>query len=99
VSKINIPEIKLYLDPRTPEAKDAVGFKWAVEGIGKRGKLGGNPDFLQDPKIPRCADCNERMAFYGQLDSIGDEVTLADVGMVYIFVCFDCYTSKSFIQC
>lgn len=96
---MNIPEIKLTLDPKTPEAEDAVGFKWAVEGIGMRSKLGGKPDFLQEAKIPCCEDCNERMTFYGQLDSVGDEVILADVGMVYIFVCFDCYTSTSLIQC
>jgi len=38
------------------------------------------------------------MTFYGQLDSVGDSISLADVGMVYVFVCFDCFTSKSVLQ-
>jgi hypothetical protein len=38
------------------------------------------------------------MKFYGQLDSIGDDVTLADVGMIYVFVCFDCFTTRSVLQ-
>jgi hypothetical protein len=32
----------------------------------------------------------ETMTVYGQLDSGGDKVTIADVGMVYVFACFDC---------
>jgi hypothetical protein len=33
------------------------------------------------------------MTFYGQLDSISDEFILADCGLVYIFVCFDCFSA------
>jgi len=38
------------------------------------------------------------MTFYGQLDSVGDAVCLADCGMIYVFVCFDCYETKSVLQ-
>ncbi len=38
------------------------------------------------------------MTFYGQLDSVGDTICLADVGMIYIFVCFDCFTTRSVLQ-
>jgi hypothetical protein len=38
------------------------------------------------------------MTFYGQLDSVGDGNVVADVGMVYVFVCFDCFTTKSVLQ-
>ena len=38
------------------------------------------------------------MSFYGQLDSLGDQYNLADCGMVYVFVCFDCFESKSVLQ-
>ncbi len=38
------------------------------------------------------------MTFYGQLDSVGDDICLADVGIVYVFVCFDCYETKSLLQ-
>ena len=30
------------------------------------------------------------MTFYGQLDSIGDDYALADVGVIVVFFCFDC---------
>ena len=39
------------------------------------------------------------MTFYGQLDSISDEIVLADVGLVFVFVCFDCGEATAFIQC
>ena len=38
------------------------------------------------------------MTFYGQLDSINDEICLADCGMIYVFVCFDCFETKSIFQ-
>lgn len=38
------------------------------------------------------------MTLYGQLDSVGDEVTLADAGMIYVSVCFDCYATTSVLQ-
>ncbi|CAN7721300.1 hypothetical protein LJR290_006098 [Variovorax sp. LjRoot290] len=38
------------------------------------------------------------MTFYAQLDSINDEVVLADCGMIYVFVCFDCFETKSILQ-
>jgi hypothetical protein len=36
--------------------------------------------------------------FYGQLDSINDDFCLADCGIIYVFVCFDCYKTTSFIH-
>jgi hypothetical protein len=38
------------------------------------------------------------MAFHAQLDSINDEFCLADVGLLYVFVCFRCSTTASFIH-
>ena len=38
------------------------------------------------------------MTFYGQLDSVNDEVILGDCGLVYVFVCFDCLTADAFVQ-
>jgi hypothetical protein len=35
------------------------------------------------------------MTFYGQLDSIGDDFALADVGVVQVFVCFDCFEATA----
>lgn len=92
------PEIALVPTPNSPEASAAVGFKWAGEKVGRRHKLGGLPDWVQQPDVPTCPSCHQSMTFYGQLDSVGDEMTIADVGMVYVFVCFDCYETKSVLQ-
>jgi len=92
-----IPEIGLDLAPRSKEAKDIIGFKWAEDGIGQRSKLGGNPNWIQESSVPLCT-CGKEMTFYGQMDSIGDQVCLADCGMIFVFVCFDCFETKSILQ-
>lgn len=92
-----IPEIKINLKPKSKEAEDIIGFKWAESIMGKRSKLGGAPDWIQKPEVPYC-ECGKEMTFYGQLDSIGDEVILGDCGMIYVFVCFDCCETKSILQ-
>jgi len=93
-----IPPFKLRPEPLTPEAAALPGFRWAGEGVGDRHRLGGVPEFIQEAMIPACPDCGVRMTFYAQLDSINDEYSIADCGMVYVFVCFDCNTVSSFIQ-
>jgi hypothetical protein len=95
-----IPPFRLVLEPLSEASARVTGFKWAGEDalgrkIGQRHKLGGDPDFLQRDQIPSCPDCKSAMTFYGQLDSIGDEICLADCGMIYVFVCFNCFTTKS----
>jgi hypothetical protein len=87
----------LALVPRSQEAKVAIGFKWAGPGVGDRSKIGGEPDWIQSPNLPTCS-CGQEMTFYGQLDSVGDAICLADCGMIYVFVCFDCYETKSVLQ-
>lgn len=91
-------EISLGLNPATPEARAASGFKWAGGNVEPGHKLGGSPDWIHGSEVPACRDCKQAMTFYGQLDSVGDEVTLADAGMIYVFVCFDCYTTTSVLQ-
>lgn len=65
-------------------------FEWAEPHIGHRSKLGGSPDFEHSVEWPKCS-CGEEMAFYGQLDSISDDYMIADVGMIYVFLCFGCF--------
>ena len=93
-----IPEYKLEAVPMSDEAREAQGFKWADDEVGTRHRLGGEPDFIQQANWPSCPACRERMAFYGQLDSIGDKVMIADCGMIYVFICFDCNETTSFVQ-
>jgi len=93
-----IPEIPLLLAPRTPEAQSVIGFQWASDGVGERSKLGGEPDWIQQSSVPTCS-CGEHMSFYGQLDSIGDKICLADCGMIYVFICFGCFQTQAIFQC
>src|SRR5262245_22584658 len=100
---VKIPPFRLVAEPLNEAAAAAAGFKWAGEDalgrkIGQRHKLGGEPDFLQRDETPSCSGCKSEMTFYGQLDSIGDEYDLADCGMIYVFVCLDCFSTKSFIH-
>ncbi|WP_444897808.1 hypothetical protein [Microbulbifer sp. SSSA005] len=93
-----IPPFQLEPKALNDEAKSLPGFKWADDEVGSRHKLGGEPDFIQGEDIPVCEDCGEQMSFYGQLDSINDDYCIADCGMIYTFLCFDCNTVKSIIQ-
>jgi hypothetical protein len=38
------------------------------------------------------------MTFLAQIDSISPEVSFGDVGIVYVFYCFDCLEGKVFAQ-
>ena len=99
VEAMKIPEIALKLDPQTPEAKAAIGFEYTESLIGTRSKIGGAPDWMQSPVDVQCDFCRTSMSFYAQIDSVGDNVILADCGMIYVFVCFGCFESKSLVQC
>ena len=95
---VEIPEIPLSPEPVTPEAKKVLGFKWGDPSVGHRHKLGGVPDWIHPEDTPSCPECHDRMSFYAQLDSIGDEITIADCGMIFTFVCFGCFQVHSLIQ-
>ena len=94
----HIPPFCLTAQPLDDEATNLPPFKWAAPEVGTRHKLGGVPDFIQPPEWPTCPGCKAQMTFYGQLDSINDEFCIADVGMIYVFLCFDCYKSASVVQ-
>ena len=49
---LGLPEIPLALNPATPEGRAAVGFKWAPGNVGRRDKIGGSPDWLQETDFP-----------------------------------------------
>jgi hypothetical protein len=95
---VSIPEIPLRPDPQSEEARAAVGFRWAGGNVGRRHKIGGKPNWLQPTEAPTCEECGKEMTFYAQLDSIGDEYVIADCGVVFVFVCFGCFGSKSIVQ-
>ena len=74
--------------------------------LGKRSKLGGDPEWIQESEKIICSKCGKNMNFVSQLDSIdytGDidkdaEYMFGDVGMIYTFFCFDCIEVKSLVQ-
>ena len=83
--------------------------------LGLRSKLGGKPDWEQYDETPSCPSCKSEMVFIGQIDSIehdeehnihridclsdNQEYILGDVGLIYIFLCFECLETKSIVQC
>tara|TARA_R100000750_G_C2308851_1_gene81697 strand:+ start:391 stop:684 length:294 start_codon:yes stop_codon:yes gene_type:complete len=95
---MKVPEYKVEIIPTSDEAEREMGFEWADESIGTRSKIGGTPDFMQEGDFPICTTCGEAMDFFSQIDSIGDNIVFADVGMLYTFVCFDCFEAISFVQ-
>lgn len=94
----SIPEFRLRREPATPEAEAVPEFEWAAPDVGYRHQLGGEPHWLQGDATPTCPECGERMTFYGQLDSINDDIALADVGIVYVFVCFNDFRAAAIVQ-
>lgn len=92
-----IPPFRLVPEALNAEAAVLPKFKWAGDAIGQRHQLGGSPAFIQGDATPVCS-CDKQMSFYAQLDSINDEFVLADCGMIYVFVCFDCYQTASVLQ-
>ncbi len=85
------------------------------DNLGIRSKLGGEPTWCQSPEVPKCKSCKEKMTFVAQIDSMehdedhnphaidalsdGQQYMFGDVGMIYVFVCFDCMETKSVLQC
>jgi hypothetical protein len=85
------------------------------EHHGRRTKLGGAPDWDQEDDVPCCECCKKEMTFVAQIDSVehdwnsnphrveaGSEDQkwmFGDVGMIYVFFCFECLESKSVFQC
>jgi hypothetical protein len=94
---MKIPAIPLVLQPTSEEDKALIGFEWAGEPIGQRHRIGGQPDWIQRDATPTCT-CGKEMTFYAQIDSLGDEICLADCGLIYVFVCFDCFSTQSVLQ-
>ncbi len=70
-------------------------FKHAGKDVGFRNKIGGKPTGISKDEYPKCPECKKVMTFYGQLDSLNEEICIADCGVIAVFICFDCYTTKS----
>ena len=95
---MKIPPFKLVPQPLTDEAATLPKFRWTDPEVGQRHQLGGQPVRLKPADFPKCDSCSEQMTFYGQLDSINDDIVIGDAGLVCVFVCLECLTAKALIQ-
>ena len=83
------------------------------ENLGSRTKLGGEPTWIQGDATPECSECGEPMYFVAQIDSVEHrsehnalmkeppkhiDFMFGDVGMIYVFYCFDCSEVQSLQQ-
>ena len=85
---VRVPPILLVPNPIDPDA--VIGLRSGGPEVGYRHRIGGEPSLAPIP-WPTCPACLAEMTFYGQLDSVNDEVILADAGVLLTFVCFDCF--------
>ena len=108
-----LPELRVTLQ-RVAEGERAVPHDYP-ESLGISTKLGGLPDWIQTEEIPVCRGCSAPMTFVAQIDSVEHQNKLnplakdpihdhqdymfADVGMIYVFYCFDCCETQSVFQC
>jgi len=82
---MKIPEIKLVPANGDPR------------GAGHH-KIGGDPEWIQEPLKLEC--CGRPMTFYGQFDSVDiPGARLPDSGIIYVFVCFQCWSTEALLQC
>lgn len=92
-----IPPFEPVPVPLTDEAAALPWFQTAEDEIGQRHRLGGWPEFIQAHEVPKCS-CEKDMTFYAQLDSINDEFSLGNCGLIYVFVCFECFETKALLR-
>lgn len=83
------------------------------DNLGLRTKLGGEPTFIQGGEIPDCPDCGKRLHFIAQIDSVEhksktnphardyqeQQFMFGDVGMIYVFFCFQCCQPSCAMDC
>lgn len=68
------------------------------ETVEKRAFARGPSDAEAERVCLQVRDRSILMTLYGQFYSIGDDLTIADVGLVYVFVCFNDYEARAIVQ-
>lgn len=85
------------------------------DDLGLRTKFGGRPDAIQggNDEEKMCPQCLQRMHFVAQLDSFefnaknnpnrkdyrDAQFMFGDVGMIYVWFCFNCLTPHAATEC
>jgi len=106
---ITLREYRMHFEP-VPAGQQAVN----LDALGERSKLGGQADWEQNNETPKCPDCRQKMSFVGQIDSIehdsktnphavdavsdDQQYMFGDVGLIYVFFCFDCARPAALFQ-
>lgn len=97
VSTRTVPPFKLLPQPMENQTSSPSVSQNAHE-FNQRHQLGGQPEFIEpDEDIPTCR-FGKPMTFYAQLDSVSEKFMIADRGMVYVFICFDCFEARAVVQ-
>ncbi len=102
---IPLREINILLQENEPSL-DAIEGEYP-KNLGNRTKLGGVPEWIQFDETPTCPTCEKKMVFVTQVDSIDytarpisqQSYMFGDVGMIYVFFCFECTETASIFQC
>ena len=88
-----VPELRLQVNA-DDIIKAGIDPRKAAEN---RTKFGGDPDWVQFPSPPEC--CQTQTTFYAQLDTnLGKEFSIADAGVIYLFLCEKCITPYCELQ-
>jgi hypothetical protein len=106
-----LPELRVLLE-RVKKGERAIPLDYP-DHLGLRTKLGGKPTWIQGDETPECDSCGEPMDFVAQIDSVEheskhnplskpalgkQEYMFGDVGMIYVFFCFDCLQPACLLQ-
>lgn len=95
-----IPKIPLVPTPDSDEGRDALRDPLAWGDVGKRFYLGGQPSLAFSRERPHvaCEKCGSTMVHYACLDGVGAEWVLGDVFVMFVFVCYDCFSVRGFVH-
>jgi uncharacterized protein YwqG len=104
---VRLPIYRATFEPTTEEVDD--------RKLGMRSKLGGGPTWQQYDETPKCPRCRQPMSFVAQIDSIHHDsddnphrvdctsaeprYMFGDVGLIYVFFCFDDLEARCVFQC
>ncbi len=95
-TRLVLPAFRLTQEPLDSEGRE---FLECCGGAAEaKHQLGGTPAFINTEYYPKCQGCGEEMTFYAQLDSSFQREDLADSGMIYVFVCFDCCETEAYLD-
>jgi hypothetical protein len=96
-----LPPFGLVLQPLSDEAQALLLRPSYVDpAVGTRHRLGGAPDLPRGVDWPSCPQGDGAMSFYAQLDGVpaATEFDLADSGLIFVFVCFDCFEVQALLH-